>query len=487
MASQSVIFTNAHSNAPVCSPSRAAMSTGIYPHHSGHYGFKKFKDFVVLKNSETIFKYFKKNGYDSLGAGKITHGGAWNRPEFSKYGPMHEYGPLPYDGKKTTIHPSMPPALKSMGALDANFVPLSDVPKIEKTDDAPGYEGWWNSARKKPFLYENDETRDLLGDEKTADWGIKQLKRREKSKSTKPFFLSLGFIKPHTPLIVPKKYFDMYPLESLELPIIKEDDLKDTPQYEGFKTSRGRKMYNAVTEFYDTPELGLKKYLQAYLACVTFVDDQIGKVMNYLDNSKFKDNTIVILTSDHGYHVGEKQLLWKYTLWTESTRVPLLIRGLNNQHNAGKKVSNPVSLVDLYPTFKDYAGLTADNRKNDMGRALDGFSLKPLVENPSQEYGKPIWKGPRYTITALTSWPQDIFPHKKKFAINSKRWRYIYWEEGQEELYDKDSDPHEWTNLVGQSEYAAVIEEHKEALYHFIPDLKLPMSESHMHKYLKAK
>jgi arylsulfatase A-like enzyme len=211
--------------------------------------------------------------------------------------------------------------------------------------------------------------------------------------------MGVGFIRPHTPLIVPKKYFDLFPLESIELPVIKRGDVEDT--FKQTVTSpeddrsgdRGSKLYDTLIASYGGKrELALKKFIQAYLASVASVDDLIGDILDTIEGSPLNDNTIVILTSDHGWGMGEKDYLYKNSLWQESTRVPLVIAGPNLAQ--AKTCQKPVSLIDLYPTLIDLCGLSKETKKSAKGRPLDGYSLKPLLLNPT---GK--WSGPDAVLT----------------------------------------------------------------------------------------
>ena len=200
----------------------------------------------------------------------------------------------------------------------------------------------------------------------------------------------------------------------------------------------------------------LKKWIQAYMACVAFVDDQVGVVLDALEKSGHADNTIVIFTSDHGFHVGEKEFLYKHSLWEPSTRVPLIVSGLDDGAT-GVECSKPVSLIDLYPTINDVLGLPQDPNKDGNGYPLDGHSIKPFVLDPKK--GK--WDGADYAITALPG--KDHMHHKvhegtfyPHFSIRGERWRYNLTSQGGEELYDHDADPLEFKNLANNPEYQAI-------------------------------
>ena len=177
----------------------------------------------------------------------------------------------------------------------------------------------------------------------------------------------------------------------------------------------------------------------------------LGQTIDALEKSSFNDNTIVILFSDHGYHVGEKNNVWKYTLWEDSTRVPFMIKHPKYKNNAGTIVSHPISLVDVFPTIKDFCQLTGDTRKHASGAPLDGHSVKTFLENSNSTQ----WEGPDVAMTMLDSYTSKL-PEKQNIAVRSKDFRYIRYANGEEELYDHRRDPHEWANLASNPEYASV-------------------------------
>ena len=266
----------------------------------------------------------------------------------------------------------------------------------------------------------------------------------------KPFFLAVGFLRPHTPLIAPKKYFDRFPLSKIKITIKKEGDADDTflqvsyGQGNEFALGRGEKLFNDIIESYGSEEEGLKRWTQAYLACVAAVDDNVGQVMDALDQSSLKKNTVVVLASDHGFHMGEKDYLYKNSLWEESTRVPLIMR-VPGVSIPDSKVEKVVSLIDVYPTLMDFCGLSDDTLKNEKGRALDGHSLRTLIENPEAK----SWKGEKPALTVVYAGPEfKNDPTLQHYAIRTDRYRYILYNNGKEELYDHQNDPNEWNNLV---------------------------------------
>ena len=212
--------------------------------------------------------------------------------------------------------------------------------------------------------------------------------------------------------------------------------------------SRGRKAYVGLVEGYESKELALKKYIQAYLASVAFADDRVGELLEALENSKFANNTIVILFSDHGYNLGEKKYLWKYNLWEETTRVPLIIKAPKYNANAGKKVTHPVSLLDIYPTILSLTGNNVSSLKLNGIQQLDGFSLEPFLKNPKTK----LWDGPDAALTVIASWRSQL-PERQHLSVRGKRYRYIKYANGNEELYDHKKDPHERYNLASSIEH----------------------------------
>ncbi|MEM7234238.1 MAG: sulfatase-like hydrolase/transferase, partial [Planctomycetota bacterium] len=239
-----------------------------------------------------------------------------------------------------------------------------------------------------------------------------------------PYFLAAGIYRPHLPFYAPRKYFDMYPLDKVELPPMKADDLDDLP-------APGKRM--AATRRGDY-ELLLKygrhrEFVQAYLANISYGDALVGRLLDALDRSGQAENTIIVFWSDHGWHLGEKQHLHKFTLWERSTRVPFIIVA-PGVTKPGSRCDKPVGGIDILPTLLDLCSLPALN-------GIDGISLTPLLKNPKRE-----WRA------AVTTHGQG------NHAVRTERWRYIRYSNGDEELYDHNSDPNEWTNLAKKPELA---------------------------------
>jgi arylsulfatase A-like enzyme len=300
----------------------------------------------------------------------------------------------------------------------------------------------------------------------------------EKQKQQEPFFMALGIIRPHTPLVVPDKYFDMFPLDQIQVPERQENDLADTNYHQGGpKDSRGAQIYQALKANSNGTDEGLRRYTQAYLASIAFADDMLGQAMSALENSAYKDNTIVVVFSDHGYQIGEKDHLWKYTLWEDSTHVPFIIKHPKYKHQAGKQVQHPISLIDVFPTLKDFCDLQGPTKLNESGAELDGFSLKSFLENPETE----SWNGPDFAMTITDSYKSKL-PKDQHIAIRTKHYRYIHYQNGTEELYDHRRDSNEWTNLASNPEYAQIKKQLKNDMFESLKNKKEPVITSKSNK-----
>ena len=472
LAKSGVAFTQAHCNIPICGPSRASMFTGIYPHHSGCFGFTNWDGYEVLKNSRTMMDHFRAHGYQTLGTGKLMH--HMVRGEWETFGNKADYGPFAFDGESKIAHPDVPAPYREIGAVDGSFGPLVSLQGKKTSSGAPltWQTGSW--AKQRTLRVTSQEDRDATADEINGQWAVEQIRQRAGKRGQQPFFMGVGFIRPHTPLVVPKRFFDQFPLDSIELPSIRKGDVEDTfartvrgipdgadgPRSEDM----GTRLYNTLVESYQSDEDALRHFIQAYLASVASVDEQIGNILDAVDQSTLKDNTIIVLTSDHGWGMGEKNYLYKNSLWQESTRVPLIIRA-PGVTPFGSESLQPVSLLDIYPTLLELCSLPADTQKNEKGHELDGHSLKPLLADPSN--GK--WGGPRSALTALYKWRTKYDPSKESYALRSKAHRYIRYENGSEELYDTQNDPHEWTNVAGNPSYARQLADYRQELMSRIP------------------
>lgn len=403
--------------------------------------------------------HFRANGYLTLGTGKLMH--HLVPKEWNQYGNSADYGPFALTGSDRVAHPDVPAPYREIGTVDGSFGPLVDISGRTNKDGVPfsWLTGGWGKTR--PLNITTQENRDQTADELNAQWAVDRLKEFADKPGDQPFFMGVGFIRPHTPLVVPKRFFDKFPLDTIELPEIKKGDVDDTfaLSIRGNVASKepnstrtmdmGSRLYKDLVASYETREEALKRFIQAYLASVASVDELIGNIMDVVEQTSLADNTIVIVTSDHGWGMGEKDYLYKNSLWQESTRIPLVIRapGISLP---GSVSEHPVSLIDIYPTLVELCGLTGETMKNTKGRPLDGFSLKPILENAKTK----SWKGPESVLTALYKWRTKYNPAKENYSLRSNDYRYIRYENGKEELYQTISDPHEWNNLVTDPSHA---------------------------------
>ena len=478
LANEATNFKNAHANVPVCQPSRNSLFTGILPHRSKDFGWTPHFKQPHLKNKTTFIELLKQNNYETYGTGKILH--ANKRNYWSEWGieEKYNYGPHASNISQDGIdgHPLVSEPFKSVNIVDGSFSPLSNIPYVL---DSLGnrIEIGWRYNKKEKFNYVDEIERDLMPDEMHAEWICNKLTELNKINNKNPFFMAVGFVKPHTPLYAPKKYFDMYPLENIILPEIKEDDIEDTHYKKNYpKSTMGLHYYEKLIESYRGKE-GLKQFLRAYLACISFVDDLVGKILNGLEKNNFSKNTIVILTSDHGWQMGQKNYLYKNSPWEESTKIPLIIKIPGSMPSV---VLEPVSLIDIFPTIIEMCNLKFETNKKANRRkvnSLDGNSLLELIKKPSSKR----WAGSSGALTMLgvginkptagigvnknksAPWHieieqqlDDSLIKKQNYTLRNRNFRYILYKDGNEELYDHQIDTHEWNNLSENHDYRKI-------------------------------
>lgn len=461
LAKRGISFVNAHCNDPICAPSRSSMLTGIYPQTSSLYWFEDYRQNAILSRSVTLTEHLARNDYGVYTVGKIYHGNQDPDGFYVERGAGGNIGPWPWDGRKQGRRGFLPhPQQMYFYADDADpdmdykwehtFGPLTMIPDYpaDPADGVPGHRGWYLSG--KPFRYVSDDDRDAMPDESHAAWAARVLSQQH---GDKPFALFTGFSRTHTPLYAPQKYFDMFPLDEIEIPkAYLKGDLDDCAPSLANTSLYAFRRYHMLFKHQDRPQL-FKEWLQAYMACVAFVDDQVGTVLDALEASPHAENTIVILTSDHGFHVGGKESLYKQTLWDSGTRIPFIVAGLEGMPQ-GVTCEQPISLIDVYPTFVDLCGLPKNPNAQRSGYPLEGHSIKPLLLNPQ---GK--WAGPEVAISALPGKDHSqhrehlgtLYPH---FSVRAKDWRYSLTSDGQEELYHYPKDPNEFTNLANDPKFA---------------------------------
>ncbi len=386
LAKRGTLFTNAHCQSPVCNPSRASLMTGRHPHTSGIYFLSPdLEKSPVLQDLDTLPERFQKNGYQTLAAGKLFHGG--DKRFFEEYGGnFGAFGPRP---KKKISQPHGHP-LWDWGAFP------------DKDEDMPDF--------------------------KIASWAVEKLKNLPEDPE-KPFFMGVGFFRPHVPMYAPKKWFDLFPRDQIQLPLVKDDDRDDLSEYAIALTNEK----HVSPEHPWVVQAGQWEHaVQAYLASTAFADHCMGMVLDALDASPHKDDTIIVLFADHGFHLGEKQRWAKRTIWEDGVQVPLIVSAPG--YKPGQQSTQPAQLLDIFPTLLELAGLPKDCGQ-------EGNSLVPLMKDPAANW-------PHVAISSFG---------KGNYAIRSEHFRYIRYLDGSEELYDHRQDPHEWDNLATKEGMAGII------------------------------
>ena len=413
LAKRGTVFTNAHCQAPLCNASRTSLMTGLRPSSTGVYGLAPwFRTVPEFADVVTMPQHLAAHGYRTASTGKLYHGGYGRRPtdtEFQALGPGISVGAKPEGKLVNTPHPH---------------------PQVDW--------GW--------FPHRDEDK----GDWHIADWAIARLQEEGKgaeskleSKSEQPFFLTVGFFLPHVPCYATEKWFQKYPLETLQLPNCPLDDRDDTPRFSWYmhwKLPEPRLRFLQEANQH-------KNLVRSYLACISFVDDQVGRVLDALEKNGLEEDTLVVLWSDHGWHLGEKLITGKTTLWERSTRVPLVFAGPGV--SGGAECRSPVELLDIYPTLIEVADLAAKPE-------LEGVSLAAQLQESQAQRIRP----------AITTHNQN------NHAVRSTRWRYIRYADGSEELYDTQNDRDELNNLAGEEKYASVMAEHRR----WLPEKNLPLA-----------
>ena len=400
LAGQGTLFSNAHCQSPVCNPSRASLLTGRHPHTSGVYFLgPDLKDAPELSGLDTLPERFAKHGYSTLAAGKIFHRG--DQLFFETYG-------------------------GSFGGFG---------PRPEKKISQPhGHPLWdWGAFPEKD---------NQMPDFKIAKWAVDQLQSMPE-KADKPFFMGVGFYRPHVPMFAPKKWFDLFPIDQIQLPLIQESDRDDLSDYAIALTND--KHVSPQHEW--VKSAGQWEHaVQSYLASIAFADHCLGLVLDALEASPHRDNTIVVLFADHGFHLGEKQRWAKRSIWENGTRVPLIISAPG--YPSQQTTSKPAQLLDIFPTLLELAELPSD-------RHQEGRSLVPLMKDSE------------------THWPHVALSSfgKGNYAVRSEHFRYIRYLDQSEELYDHREDPHEWKNLIDDPLYSETILKHRQ----FLPSKESPV------------
>lgn len=411
LAARGTLFANAHAQAPLCNPSRTSVLSGLRPSTTGVYGLAPGPRSVpLLKNWVMLPQYFEQHGYFTACYGKVWHDGAIKPAE--KSAEFTVFGPAP-----------------------GETLPAKKIVSTESTMRVVD----WGS----PGVDEHD-----YADWKTADNAIAQLDTVPKDK---PFFIAAGFRLPHLPCFAPQQWFDLYPEETLEMPPVFANDRNDVPAFAWYlhwKLPEARLSWLEKNHQW-------RPLVRAYRASTSFMDSQVGRLIDGLAASGHLDDTIVVLWSDHGWHVGEKGISGKNSLWERSTRVPLIFAGPGVM--TGSVCTQPAELLDIYPTLLAATGLPARD-------GLEGHSLIPQLHDPAT---------PR-------PWPAITTHNADNHAVRTTRWRYIRYADGSDELYDMATDPNEWTNLVNDPHYAAI----KTDLSKFLPATSAAPAPGSAHRTL---
>ena len=402
LAKQGMNFTRAYCPAPVCNPSRAALLTGVRPSTSGVYqNWHPWRR--ALPNAVTLPQYFMANGYKVVGVSKIFH------DAYNDSASWHTYYP-------------------QLRQLTPEKSPMSGFGNFD-----------WGP------LQVNDED---MADYKHVQHGIDFLKEIH----DKPFFLAIGIKRPHLSWWVPQKYFDMYPVSTVVTPKVIADDLNDVPPVGMSMAKRiPEAQQNAATANMEDHKFIVengkwKQAIQGYLASITFADAMFGRLLDALDKSLYKKNTIIVLFGDHGWHLGEKEHWRKFALWEEATRVPFIIvaPGVAKPNSVCERT---VNLMDIYPTLVSLCGLP-------FKEGVEATNIRPLLLNP-----KLAWDHPSITTFGFGN-----------HAVRTERWRYIQYNDKTEELYDHNADPYEWKNLAWDPKYTDI----KKKLSAWIPKINVP-------------
>ena len=396
LAARGVRFDRAYCQFPLCSPSRVSIMTGMRPDTTRIFELQTNFRTSTLPNVVTLPQLFTKNGYFSARVGKIYH-----------YGNPGQIGTPGLDDPQ-----SWQEAINPRGR------------DKDEEDRLVNYTPKRGLGSALCFLAA-EGTDEEQTDGKVAAEAIRLMEEHK----DQPFFIAAGFYRPHCPYIAPKRYFEQYPLASITLPQDPSQHLTHIPKAALASTN--------PWPYFGATEDQAREAKQAYYATISFVDTQVGRLLDALDRLKLADKTIVVFWSDHGYHQGEHGLWMKQSLFEESARVPLIIAAPGTARNKASK--GTVELVDVYPTLADLAGLTppAD---------LEGTSLRPLLENPQAE-----WSEPAYTQVWRGSFPGH--------SVRTQRWRYTEWDNGRQgtQLYDHQNDPRELNNLASDPPHASVV------------------------------
>ncbi|HEX2853627.1 MAG TPA: sulfatase [Opitutaceae bacterium] len=420
LAKQGVRFERAYCQYPLCNPSRSSLLTGRHPTTTNVYGNRDWfngpnPDWVSLP------KHFKQQGYVTVRTGKIFHGGIDDFTAWTKGGEPHNYGSHPAQKE------SRPAAPVTAGEEDVRVAKqlATDRGRAGQSDRVEAVEG---------------EAVEKQGDTLVANRAIEYLREHKQSGTAEPFFLACGFSKPHSPLVAPKQFFDLYRVEDMPVPV----DFAPRPTVPpGFPAGSIRAINADLFIGRDATPEQAKEMIRAYLACISYMDWNVGRVLAELDALGLRENTIVVFLSDHGYQLGEKGKWSKAgSLWEKGAHVPLVIHDPRARAN-GSTSARVVQLIDLYPTLVELTGVSAP-------AGLEGLSLAPLLADPKARWDHPaytVWNERNRGITGV--------------VVRTERWRYaeFFGIGAGAMLTDPINDPQELTNLATDPRHAAVVAE----------------------------
>ena len=431
LAGRGILFTNAHCAAPACNPSRAAVFSGLMPNVTEVWSNDSSRLSKLRPDVKQLPQCFADAGYQTLGAGKLS--GDKGKPFDRYHNVSQRWSPIGGDAaqytqaelpSKSTNHPRH--LTRDSRGRDV-VLPLNGMPSDRRPKDPGGESFDWG-----PFDVPDSD----FGETQVTDWAIKNFQ----TGFDQPFFLGVGYYRPHIPLWAPKRFFDRFRHHPGQLPVVRSDDLDD------LSDAGKRWATEPITAGSHSTVVAHGQWqsaVEAYLACISYVDHEIGRLLDALDASSFEDNTVIALWSDHGWHLGEKEHWGKWTGWERSTRVPLIIvppARRAEEFACGSGCDHPVGLIDLYPTLVDLCNVAAPTR-------LDGISLVPMLKDP-----KLI--SDRMLVTMFD---------EGNISIRNHDWRYIRYADGSEELYDHRSDPNEWFNLAAVDRYQSMMSDFRDA------------------------
>ncbi|MCR9197709.1 MAG: sulfatase [Planctomycetaceae bacterium] len=411
LARRGTLFTNAHCAAPACNPSRVSVITGVSPSTSGVYiNRDDWRENARLKSVTTLPQHMRNHGYRVIGGGKLYHAANLSQQGLEGYldpRPWHEYFP------STTRQ-----------------LPDAFIPSGHSRNGSNRFYGGrfdWDAL---------DISDAEMGDGQVVAWAERQLSKAHDAR----LFLSVGIYRPHIPWYTPARWFDKTPRDQIKLPEDPRRDVQDVPETAVDSTKQQWHQWLADNGKW-------KDATHAYLASVRFADAMVGRLIAALDASPLADNTIIVLWSDHGYHLGHKQHWEKRVLWEQATHVPLIVVDSRIPASANQRCNTPVSLLDLYPTLCDLCSL-------DRPAHLEGESLKPWLQSADRASRRAV----------VTTYQFN------NHSIRSRHWRYIRYADGSEELYDHRIDPGERRNVAARSASADVIRR----LAAFLPEYNAP-------------